>query len=96
MKCIFYIFENVKKFKQKCFVYNSMFYVSTKSFQEKTTFYVIYLKMTKFSTKINLSGVIFFVFFVEATKYIFFSQNFACARRIWRIHTYILPNFLTF
>jgi hypothetical protein len=50
----FYIFENVKEFKQKCFVYISMFYVSTMSFQEKPTFYVIYLKMTKFSTKINL------------------------------------------
>jgi hypothetical protein len=35
LKCIFYIFEN---FKQNCFVYIFMLYVSTKSFQEKNDF----------------------------------------------------------
>jgi hypothetical protein len=38
LKYIFGIFENIKKIKQKCFIYTSMFYVSIKLFQEKTIF----------------------------------------------------------
>jgi hypothetical protein len=66
-----------KKFKQKC--YNSMFYVSMKSFQEKPTFYMIYVKMIKFGTKISLF-VTFFVFFAKATKNIHFSMKLCMSK----------------
>jgi hypothetical protein len=47
------LFENIKKLKQKYFVYMSMFYVPTKLFQHKSTFYMIYVKMIKFDTPSN-------------------------------------------
>jgi hypothetical protein len=41
----------------------SMFYVPTKLFQQKSTFYMVYAKMTKFGTKIGLFAMHVFVFF---------------------------------
>jgi hypothetical protein len=52
-----------KNSKQKCFVYMSMFYVPRKLFQQKVTFYMVYVKMTKFGTKIGLFAMHVFVFF---------------------------------
>jgi hypothetical protein len=44
-KMHFYIFEKIyKKLKQNFFVYMSMFYVPTKFFQQKPTFYMVYVK----------------------------------------------------
>jgi hypothetical protein len=63
LKCIFDIFENIKNSKQKCFVYMTMFYVPTKLFQQKQTFYMIYVKMTKFDTKIGFFAMHVFASF---------------------------------
>jgi hypothetical protein len=53
--CIYiyiYIYMKIskKKSKQKYFMYISMFSISAKSFQEKQTLYVIYVKITNFGT----------------------------------------------
>jgi hypothetical protein len=40
-----------------------MFYVPTKLFQQKSTFYMVYVKMKKFGTKIVLFAILVFVFF---------------------------------
>jgi hypothetical protein len=62
LKCIFVIFVS-KNLKQKCFVYMSMFYVPTKLFQQKITFYMVYVKMTKFGIKIGNFTMHVFIFF---------------------------------
>jgi hypothetical protein len=41
-----------------------MFYVSTKLFQQKPTFYMVYVKITKIGAKIGLFVMHVFVFFV--------------------------------
>jgi hypothetical protein len=53
----------LKNLKQKCFVYVSMFYEHAKLFQQKPSFYMAYLKMIKFGTKIGLSTTYVFFFF---------------------------------
>jgi hypothetical protein len=55
----------------------SMFYMPTKLSQQKPTFYMIYVKMTKFGTKIGIFTMHVFVFFAQGTKNIRFSRNFA-------------------
>jgi hypothetical protein len=40
-----------------------MFYVPIKLFQQKPTFYMVYVKMTKFGTKIGRFATHVFVFF---------------------------------
>jgi hypothetical protein len=58
----------LKKLKQKCFVYVSMFYGHAKLFQQNPTFYIAYLKMTKFGTKIGLFTTYVFSFLHRAQR----------------------------
>jgi hypothetical protein len=70
LKWISDMFEN---FKQKCFVYISMFYVSTKAFK-KPNFLCGYVKMTNFGTKISLFATYFLSFLSRPRKYPFFTK----------------------
>jgi hypothetical protein len=75
LKFVFYIFENVKKIKEKHFVYISMFYVSTKSLQEINKFLHGLCKMTKFGTKISFNAMYTFFFFAQVMKISFFHET---------------------
>jgi CDP-diacylglycerol pyrophosphatase len=55
----------------------SMFYVTTKLFQQKSTFYMVYVKMTKFGTKMGHFVMHVFVFLHRTQRIYVFSQNFA-------------------
>jgi hypothetical protein len=50
----------------------SMFYIPTKLFQQKTTFYMIYIKMIKFGTKIgSFRDACFCLFYIGHKEYPF-------------------------
>jgi hypothetical protein len=51
-----------------------MFYVPTKLFQQKLTFYMVYIKMIKFGTKIGIFAMHVFSFLHRAQKYPFFMK----------------------
>jgi hypothetical protein len=66
-----------------------MFYVSTKLFK-KTTFYMVYVKITKFNTKISFFTTCPFIFSAQATKISFFFQETLCEHlECEDIHAYI-------
>jgi hypothetical protein len=54
-----------------------MFYVPTKLFQQKPTLYMVYVKMTKFGTKIALFVMHVFIFFIciGHKEYMFFTKR---------------------
>jgi hypothetical protein len=60
--CIYTPFLKFQKYFMYVSMFYSMFYVPTKSFQEKMTFYMIYVNMINFGTKISLFGRVFFSF----------------------------------
>jgi hypothetical protein len=65
-----------------------MFYVSTKLFQENPTFYMVYLKIIKFGTKICLSTTSFLSFLHRSKKeYVFLDTLLAV--ECGDIHAYI-------
>jgi hypothetical protein len=53
-------------------MYISMFYECTRSHLKKLTFYVVYVKMTKFDTNISLFVTLFFC--TGPKKYSFFTK----------------------
>jgi hypothetical protein len=60
-------FWNIKKLDKNISAYVSIFYVLTKSFQEKPTFFVLCVKRQKLVLKMALYET-FFVFSTQATK----------------------------
>jgi hypothetical protein len=92
LKFIFwYILKMLKNSKQKCFVYTSILYVSTKSFQETLTFYVIYVKMTKFGTKISLLKTCFLSSLQRPRKISPFHKTLHEYIECDNIHAHIFP-----
>jgi hypothetical protein len=74
-------------------MFYSMFYVPTKSFQEKMTFYMIYVKMINFDTKISLFERVFFFFFARSVKNICFHETLCGHVECEDIHVYISSYF---
>jgi hypothetical protein len=63
--------------------------ISMRLFQEKTTLYVVYVKMTKFGTKISFFHDVFFFLFTEAIKISIFYENLREHAEYGDIHAYI-------
>jgi hypothetical protein len=75
------------------FLYMSMFYMSTKLFQQILTFYMINVKMTKFGIKIGLCAMHVFVFFCIGHKeYPFFIKHSVTTKNM-EIMCIFFPNF---
>jgi hypothetical protein len=64
LKCIFNLFENIKKSITKC----CACYVLTKLFRESLTFYVTCIKKSKFDAKRSLFTRHFLCLFTQAIK----------------------------
>jgi hypothetical protein len=79
LKFIFNILENVKNIETKILCVHLHIVGAHKVvLRKKLTFYVAYVKMTKFATKISLFTTCFFYLFCKAQKWPFFTK--LCAR----------------
>jgi hypothetical protein len=77
----------LKKFKRKIHTYVFTCCVCTKSFYEKTTCHLAYVKKLNFDAKKKTLYHTCFVFFTPITCNVIFSQNFY--ERIWIMKMYM-------
>jgi hypothetical protein len=74
----------LKKFKRKIHKYVSPYCVCTKSFHEKSTYRLAYVRKINFGAKNKIFYGTCFVFFTPTMCNVIFSRNFTNAYGLWR------------